>query len=100
MELAEDVQYLEQAGFKASVAVRFGAPAEAITRFVAEEQIDLVAVATHGRSGLLHLALSSTVESVLRRVNVPVLMVRPVRSPTITEGRQTTREKMRREIVR
>jgi len=43
----------------------------------AMESGDLVAIATHGRSGLAHLIMGSTAEKVAQYVNKPVLTVRP-----------------------
>lgn len=37
---------------------------------------DLIAMTTHGRSGLVRLLFGSVAESVLRQGNVPVLMMR------------------------
>ena len=41
----------------------------------------LVVMATHGRSGLERLVMGSVAEAVLRRLHVPVMMVRP--QPTV-----------------
>ncbi len=76
-ELNEDVYYLQAAGFVVTTAVRFGEPAAEIVRFVDEHNIGLVAMATHGRTGLQRLVLGSVAEQVLRRVGVPVLLIRP-----------------------
>jgi nucleotide-binding universal stress UspA family protein len=42
----------------------------------AEWRADVVVIGTHGRHGLDRLALGSEAESVLRRCDVPVLVVR------------------------
>lgn len=52
-------------------------PAEAITRLADKLQADLIAMATHGRSGLSHLAAGSVTEKVLRTAHQPVLVVGP-----------------------
>lgn len=54
-----------------------GPPASAIVEVARTEKIDLIVMATHGRSGLEHLVLGSVVESVLRNTPVPVLVLRP-----------------------
>lgn len=77
-DLGNAKRELEEAGFEVSVAAQFGDPATEITQF-AKENFDLIALATHGRSGLNRLVLGSVAESVLRSVTIPVLMVRPVR---------------------
>ena len=77
--LAEQL-VLEQAGFEVLVAVRFGAPADEIAASAAQHHADAIAMATHGRSGLRHLLMGSVAEKVLRRVDIPVLMVRPFKA--------------------
>lgn len=76
-ELQEDVYYLQAAGFKVIVEVRFGDPAAEIISAAASGRFDLVALATHGRSAVQRLVLGSVAEQVLRRVTTPVLAVRP-----------------------
>jgi nucleotide-binding universal stress UspA family protein len=52
-------------------------PASSIAQFIACGDFDLVAMATHGRSGLSRLLLGSVAEKVLRQTNRPVLLYRP-----------------------
>jgi nucleotide-binding universal stress UspA family protein len=42
-----------------------------------EERADLIAMATHGRSGLGRLVLGSTATGVVQRAETPVLLIRP-----------------------
>ena len=49
------------------------APAKAIAEFAKENEVDLIALSTHGRSGFRRLAFGSVAEEVLRRSPVPVL---------------------------
>jgi len=60
-----------------TTAVRRGAPAEEIKRFAQEEGIDLIVMASHGRTGLRHMVLGSVAERVVRLSSVPVLTVKP-----------------------
>ena len=55
--------------------------AQAILDVAAEVQPDLVAMSTHGRSGIARLTRGSVAERVLRHCPVPVLMTNPM-----TEG--------------
>jgi nucleotide-binding universal stress UspA family protein len=65
-------------GVRAECLVREGAdPAATIVQCAEELGVDLVAMATHGRSGLLHLLLGSVAEAVVRAGKTPVLLVRP-----------------------
>lgn len=57
--------------------VRFGNPASEIKKFAEEEQVDLVVLATHGRTGLKHMVMGSVAEKVVRLSNIPVLAVKP-----------------------
>lgn len=56
--------------------VRTGAPTVAISQ-VAEEEADMVAMATHGRGGLRRWFLGSVSDKVLRQGTLPMLLVRP-----------------------
>ena len=72
------IRNLEQAGFRVETSVRFGEAAQEISDFVEHEKIDIVVMATHGRSGLSRMVMGSVAETVLRALHVPVMMVRPM----------------------
>lgn len=76
-ELNESIKHLQEAGYDVRAAVEFGLPADCIISFTEREGIDMVVMATHGRSGISHLVMGSVAERVLRGVSVPVVMVRP-----------------------
>lgn len=58
-------------------AIRAGfQPVPPILDYLEEENIDLVVMSTHGRSGLGHLFLGSTAERLVRSAPCPVLTVR------------------------
>jgi nucleotide-binding universal stress UspA family protein len=56
--------------------VRTGSVANGITTFVEEHDVDLVALSTHGRSGLERFFLGSVAEKVVRHVPCPVLTMK------------------------
>lgn len=58
--------------------VEEGNPAAGIVKETRREDVDLVAMATHGRGGLRRLVLGSVAESVVRGAQVPVLLFRPM----------------------
>ena len=58
-------------------AARIGDPAEEIIDFVRRHGIDLIVMATHGRSGLSDALHGSVTERVIRSGVAPVLLVRP-----------------------
>lgn len=55
--------------------VTTGEPTRAIRKFIDENDIDLVVMGSHGRSGLSRVILGSVAEKVLRRTRLPVLVV-------------------------
>jgi nucleotide-binding universal stress UspA family protein len=68
-------------GVTIETLVREGPVAEAIVRAAEQEQIDVIAMATHGRSGLQRAVYGSVAEQVLRSSTRPVLLVRVPGSP-------------------
>jgi nucleotide-binding universal stress UspA family protein len=85
-ELRSECEVLEGEGYTVRVEVNFGDPAREIIKFVVDEQIVLVAMSTHGRSGLSRLVSGSVAEQVLRHANVPVMILRPTAPPTSGGG--------------
>ena len=57
-------------------AVTEGAPARPSVELAEECGASLIVIASHGRSGLLRLALGSVAERVIREAPCPVLVVR------------------------
>ncbi|SFR35295.1 universal stress protein [Halogeometricum limi] len=72
----------EDAGVSVVESVR-DAPVvhRAVNDYVAENDVDLVVMATHGRRGLDRLLLGSVTERVVRTADVPVLTVRGKPTP-------------------
>lgn len=58
------------------VVVRQGAAAEGIAEFAAQGQFDVLVMAAHARHGLGRALLGSVTDAILRRVEIPVLVVR------------------------
>jgi len=59
-----------------ATVVTHGLPADEIIRVAKEREVDLIVIATHGRTGIKHLLMGSTAERVIRHVHCPVLVVR------------------------
>ena len=53
-----------------------GTPYVEITTMAEDEEVDLIVLPTHGRTGLAHMFLGSTAERVVRKAPCPVLVVR------------------------
>jgi nucleotide-binding universal stress UspA family protein len=64
-------------GLKVESQVLEGMAAEAVATFAKGSGVDLIAIATHGRSGISRWVFGSVADRVLRSSGVPVLMVRP-----------------------
>jgi nucleotide-binding universal stress UspA family protein len=67
---------MEAKGVRASTRVRRGDPVEEILAAAKEEQADLIAMSTHGRTGPARLLFGSVAEGVLRHATVPVFLMR------------------------
>ncbi|MBC8124798.1 MAG: universal stress protein [Candidatus Kapabacteria bacterium] len=67
---------LRQEGFVVVTCVRKGRASDEICNYAKEEGISIIAIGTHGRSGLEHFLFGSTTERVLRKSPCPVLSVR------------------------
>jgi nucleotide-binding universal stress UspA family protein len=82
----ETTNYLRQIGerlakFGADIKYKVvsGVAADEILKTTEEIDANLIAMSTHGRSGISRLALGSVTEKVLRASKIPVLVVRSVK---------------------
>lgn len=62
--------------------------ADVIAEEVELRRADLIVMSTHGRRGLAHLFLGSVAEGVLRKVRIPVFLVRSPESPPVAGQEQ------------
>ncbi len=76
--LAEFVARNVDSDVRLTQVVRSGHPASEIRKFSQEENVDLIVMATHGRTGVRHALLGSVAEKVVRLSAVPVLAVKPL----------------------
>ncbi len=67
--IADDVE--------ATATVRPGSPAHQIAEIAESENIDLIVIATHGKTGLKRYVVGSVAEKVVRLAPCPVLSVPP-----------------------
>ena len=63
-------------GVRVSFLVWEGEPGEAIVEAATSEQVDLIVVGSHGRSGMGRFLIGSVSDYVVRRAPCPVLVVR------------------------
>ncbi len=74
--LQRTAESLESRGVTVKNMVSTGNAAEEILKAAGEINADLIAMSTHGRSGLRRMAFGSITDKVLRGASIPVLMVR------------------------
>jgi nucleotide-binding universal stress UspA family protein len=74
---------LRARGVDVDTVVRRGEPATEILAAARETDADLVAMTTHGRTGLGRLLFGSVAEAVLRRAEVPVFLMRQMETPSL-----------------
>ena len=90
---------LEQPLLTSRIDVRVGVPADQIVNAGLEHQVELIAMATHGRTGLSRAFLGSVAGAVLRLGSIPLLLVRPFEASVPsgpTEDLLSQREKLSR----
>ena len=76
-ELAQVLPEAQQATIEVTRAVAIGSPSQKIVETAEAEHVDLIVMATHGRTGLSHLLIGSVAERVVRTAPCPVLTIRP-----------------------
>jgi nucleotide-binding universal stress UspA family protein len=67
---------LREGGIQVSTRTEIGPVVESIIECAEANKIDLIAMCTHGRTGLARWALGSVADRVLRAGGVPILLVR------------------------
>ena len=74
--LADLAARVAKDGVTAQTFIRIGKPEDEIVKFATENGADLIAMGTHGRTGLAHMLVGSVAERVVRTSKVPVLTIR------------------------
>jgi nucleotide-binding universal stress UspA family protein len=67
---------LGQQGIQVTTRIMQGPPVEAIIAMAKEENVDLIALASHGRSGLARVFYGSVAAGILQRADRPLLLIR------------------------
>jgi nucleotide-binding universal stress UspA family protein len=75
-QMLQDAHLLETAGYTVEVQVRFGDGGEEIVKYVEYNPVDVIAMTTHGRTGIQKLIFGSVAQHVAAHVSTPILMVR------------------------
>ena len=74
--LKELVKRTKFADANTKYEVLVGAAPETITDYAAKKEVDLIVIATHGRSGISRWVWGSVADRILRSACIPVFMVR------------------------
>jgi universal stress protein A len=67
---------VRQEGLQGETAIVQGVPFQAIVDMAESQDIDLIVMGTHGRTGLTHVLMGSVAERVVRMAPCPVLVTR------------------------
>jgi nucleotide-binding universal stress UspA family protein len=70
---------LTRAGIHADTEILSGKPAERLISHAVNNGVDLIIMATHGRSGISKIIWGSVAEKILRATDIPVLLVKTTR---------------------
>ncbi|MBI3854412.1 MAG: universal stress protein [Planctomycetes bacterium] len=94
--LFREQKRLHKQGIQTELAIRYGDPVVEILSFGDVQNADLVALSTHGRTGVERALYGSVAESVLRKGKLPMLLLRtagrfipdPMQMPAIRAQRR------------
>jgi nucleotide-binding universal stress UspA family protein len=75
--LSRKARDIRSQDIEVSYQVVVGDPAQSIMEFAEKENVDLVVMTTHGKSGLKRAIMGSVADQVIRESGKPVLVVRP-----------------------
>jgi universal stress protein A len=75
-EMEEPLARVHQAGLQGKTAIAQGVPFQTIIETARDNDVDLIVMGTHGRTGLTHVLMGSVAEKVVRLAPCPVLVTR------------------------
>lgn len=96
--LYRDQKHLKAKGLDVGLEVLFGDPAQEILTYARKHGADVIAMTTHGRTGLNRTVYGSITEKVLRKGDLPLLILRTAAIPR-TKGRTPQAAKARRRVA-
>jgi len=76
-----DQKALQKRGLEVDIAILYGDPVTETLGYAERNHADLVAISTHGRSGLDRIRFGSVAEKILRKSTLPLLVVRTAAIP-------------------
>jgi nucleotide-binding universal stress UspA family protein len=75
--LAKAEEWMRSVGVSVKTVVRYGNDAQEIVDHARDRDFDLIAMSTHGRTGLTQFVLGSVANKVINTATVPILLYRP-----------------------
>ena len=75
--LEKKAQSLKELDIKTECVIVIGDPGSSIIDYAEKNAIDLIAIATHGRSGLRRILFGSVAEYVIKHSKLPILLIKP-----------------------
>jgi nucleotide-binding universal stress UspA family protein len=75
--LKKTEESLRQQGINADSQTLMGLPGPSIINYVRENGVDLIAMVTHGHTGIRNVLLGSVAEHIVKESGLPILMIRP-----------------------
>ena len=75
--LEEVAEPLRENGLDVACVVLHGVAGDVIVSYAQNEPVDLIALATHGHSGLGRIVFGSVADHVLRESGLPILVIKP-----------------------
>ena len=84
--LADVARKIGESGLSIASAISVGDAAAEIVRYAERQHVDLIALATHGRSGMQRWLHGSVADAVLHTAVTPLLMLRPSGARAVAPG--------------
>jgi universal stress protein A len=84
-DFAPLVSEAQSKGVDISADVVIGIPAEVILQQIADLDASMLIMGSHGKTGLSRLLMGSVAEAVVRKANIPVLIVKATEKEFISE---------------
>ena len=88
--LQASLAQVQRAGLQGACLLVQGTPTQAIVDTAGAQEVDLIIMGTHGRTGLTHVLLGSVAERVVREAPCPVLVTRKTRDMSGTLATSAT----------
>lgn len=89
----------DERGVEVVTAIEEGSPAETVVGYADEQDIDVIVMGTHGRSGVDRYVVGSVTEQVVRKSAVPVMTVNLARQRRAVRDDESAVERARQALA-